>query len=47
MDALVNGYERCMQLVGAEAQIATPGMPAAAPAPSSGVGPGFWASPIG
>ncbi len=47
MDALVNGYERCMQLVGAEAQIATPGMPTAAPAAPSGVGPGFWASPIG
>lgn len=47
MDALVNGYERCMQIVGAEAQIATPGMPTASPAPSPGVGPGFWASPIG
>lgn len=43
MDALVNGYERSMQLVGAEAQIATP---ADAIATSGGPG-GFWSSTIG
>ncbi|WP_156119423.1 hypothetical protein [Corynebacterium humireducens] len=43
MDALVNGFERCMQLVGSQSEIATPGQVAT---PSTGLG-AFWASPIG
>lgn len=42
MDALVNGFERCMQLVGGRAQIATP-----TDTVSSAPGAGFWASTIG
>ncbi|WP_297451718.1 terminase family protein [uncultured Corynebacterium sp.] len=42
MDALVNGFERCMQLVGGRTQIATP-TDTVSPAP----GAGFWASTIG
>lgn len=49
MDALVNGFERAMQLVGAQSQIATP-TPAG---PQEGVGVsapvmgGFWSSRVG
>lgn len=45
MDALVNGFERCMQLVGAEAQIATPAQ-VIANTPVGAPG-GFWSSTVG
>lgn len=48
MDALVQGFERGMQLVGAEAQIAVPGAPAAVPDRSvPAAGGGFWTRPVG
>lgn len=48
LDALVNGFERCMQLVGAEAQIAVPGAPqVGGEQRRSGIGGGFWNRPIG
>lgn len=45
MDALVNGFERLMQLVGRESQIATP-TTVPRQSPGSGFG-GFWSSPVG
>ena len=50
LDALVNGFERGMQLMGREASIASPADVAASSAPASGgsgMGANFWDSPIG
>lgn len=44
MDALVNGFERGMQLVGGQSQIATPGQ---VQGTTGGMGANFWSTPIG
>lgn len=44
MDALVNGFERGMQLVGGQSEIATPGQVQTS---TGGMGTNFWSTPIG